>query len=139
MDQNTFLYTMPQWFIFASVIALAYGWVEKKRIFTMIGFGILIALGIFAAYAIAKGYFVYHNFLSPEEIMSEEMNGEVLEEMPLEGRILPAYWLFITSGVAAIPGLLLTLKKKKHATTMMYVAGLIALGGFFIIVGAIGE
>ncbi len=137
MSQNTFLYIVPQWFIFASVIALAYGWVEKKRGFRMIGFGLLIALGLYAVYAIAEGYFVYYDFLTPEEIIASEMEEEFIEEMPLEGRILPAYWLFIASAITAIPGFVLEWNNKKQAKIFIFVSGLIALGGFFIIVGAL--
>jgi len=137
MSQNTFLYIVPQWFIFASVIALAYGWVEKKRGLRMIGFGLLIALGLYAIYAIAEGYFVFHNFLTPEEIIASEMEEEFIEEMPIEGRILPAYWLFIASAITAIPGFALEWKNKKQARIFIFISELIALGGFFIIVGAL--
>jgi hypothetical protein len=137
MSQNTFLYIIPQWFIFASVIAFAYGWVEQKKSFRLIGFGLLIALGFYAVFAIAEGYFVFRNFLTPEEIIAQEMEEEILEEMPLEGRILPAYWLFIASACSAIPGFFLEWKNIKKAKIFIFLSGLIALGGFFIIVGAL--
>ncbi|NQU88697.1 MAG: hypothetical protein HQ541_23385 [Mariniphaga sp.] len=137
MDQNTFLYTIPQWFIFASVVALAYGWIEKKKMFNYIGLAILVILGLYALYAIVQGYFIFHNYLSPEEFVNNEFEDEIIEEMPLVGKILPAYWLFMASGLLAIPGLFLEWKKKKHSRTFMIIAALVALSGFFMIVTAL--
>ena len=137
MEQYTFLYTLPQWFIFAGVIAFGYGWVEKKRPFSIIGIFIFIALGIFALYLIAQDYFVFHNYLTPDEIIDLEFDDQIIEEMPITGKILPAYWMFVVSGAFAIPALILEWKRKKLSRTIMIISGLIALSGFFIIVSAL--
>ncbi|MBN1819238.1 MAG: hypothetical protein JXR31_06585 [Prolixibacteraceae bacterium] len=139
MSQDTFLYTTPQWFIFASIIALVYGWVEKKRIFTFIGLALFILLGIYSLYAIIQGYFVFSKYLTPEEIIGYELEEDVVEEIPLAGKLLPAYWLFILTGILGIPGILLEWKKKKQVRILIIIAGLIALSGFFIIVSALKE
>lgn len=136
MEQNTFLYTIPQWLIFVGVISIAYGWIEKKKIFNLLGLGLLILLGIFALYAITSGYFIFNKFLSPEEIVNQELNDDVIEELPMQAKLLPAYWLFIVSGILAIPSFILDLKNKKLARLFLVISGLIALGGFFIVVGA---
>lgn len=137
MGQDTFLYTVPQWFTFASVIAIGYGWVEKKRVFSFIGVGLLLALGCFALFAVLNGYFAYNSFLSPEEIIEGGVEGEVVEDMPLIGRILPAYWLFLVSGILSIPSFFLELKKNKYGKTLIIITALVALSGFFIIVSAL--
>jgi hypothetical protein len=137
MNQDTFLYTIPQWIIFAAIISIVYGWVEKKKTFTLIGIGLGVILGIFAAYAIASGYFVFSQFLSPDEILSEELEEDVVRELPIQAKILPAYWMFVVSGILSIPAFIMELKSKKAARWLMVAFCLIALGGFFIIVGAV--
>jgi len=137
METNVFLYTAPQWIIFAALISLAYGWIEKKKVFNLLGLGILIVLGLFAVYAIIQGYFVFNKFLTPEEIIMEELEEEYVEEIPMQARLLPAYWLFIVSGIFSIPGIFLVWKKKKYARAVTVISAVIALGGFFIIVGAL--
>jgi hypothetical protein len=137
MGNNVFLYTLPQWFIFSSLLVIVYGWVEKKKPFRIIGLLIMIALGIFAVYAISKGYFLSSQFLTPEEIINEEIDGELIDEIPFEGMLLPAYWSFVLSGVLAIPAVFLDWKDKKPNRLLMVIAGLVSLFGFFIIVGAL--
>ena len=137
MDQNIFIYTVPQWIIFAAIASLGYGWVEKKKAFTYVGLGILIGLGLYALYAILEGYFIYRNYLTPEEILSEDMGEDIVEQIPAEARMLPAYWLFIATGIMTIPALYFEWKNKKAARYLMIIACLIALSGFFIIVGAL--
>lgn len=137
MSQNVFLYTMPQWFIFSSIIVIVYGWVEKKKPIRIIGILILVALGMYAAWAISKGYFLSSKFLTPEELLQEDLEGEMMEEIPFEGKLLPAYWSFIVSGVLAIPAAILDWKDKKPNRLLIIIAGLVALFGFFVIVGAL--
>lgn len=116
---------------------MVYGWVEKKKPFRIIGLAILISLAIFSVFAIMKGYFDSHNFLTPEEVINEEIEGELTEEIPFEGMILPAYWTFIVSGVLAIPALFFEIKNKKTARLFIIIAGLVSLLGFFIIVDSL--
>lgn len=137
MNQDTILYTLPQWFVFAAFIAGVYGWVEKKKTFKLIGPVIIVLLGLFSVYAIYSGYFVANEFLTPEEIMNEELEEDSIPEIPFQVKLLPAYWIFIVSGVLAVPAFFFELKEKKLRNLFLILAGLSALLGFFIIVGAI--
>lgn len=137
MNSGTFLYTVPQWIVFAAVISIVYGWIESKQVFKLLGLGILFGLGILSAYLISADYFAYNDYLSPEEVLSEQMEEPYLGNLPIETKILPAYWLFIVSSVLSIPSFILEWKNKKGAKLMAVITGLIVLAGFFIIVGAI--
>lgn len=137
MNDSVFLYTLPQWFIFSSLLVIVYGWVEKKKPFIIIGLIIFIALAIYSIYAISQGYFDSYNYLTPEEIVNEEMEGELIEEIPFEGLILPAYWSFIVSGILAVPALFLEIRNKKTARVFIVLTGLVSLLGFFIIIDAL--
>ncbi|HPF50870.1 MAG TPA: hypothetical protein PK335_04805 [Draconibacterium sp.] len=134
---QVFLYTFPQWIVFAGLFMIIYGWVENKKTFRLIGISIFIALGIFAAVVLLGDFLAAGKFLSPEEVVAEEIDGEILNEVPLEAKLLPAYWNFLLSSVIAIPALILDLKQKKFAQLVTIIMGLVALLGFFIIVGAL--
>jgi hypothetical protein len=101
MNQDTFLYTLPQWIIFSAIVVIAYGWVEQKKVFRIIGTVILILLGVFAAFAISAGYFAAGQFLTPDELVSQQMDEELTGEIPFQARLLPAYLSFIVSGILA--------------------------------------
>ena len=135
MTQDIFIYTLPQWFVFAALVVIAYGWVEKKQIFRIIGSMIFVLLGIFAIYSIYAGYFAANEFLTPEELANEELEEEALQEIPFHIRLLPAYWSFVLSGILAIPAVYFDWKDKKPKRLFIVLAGLVALFGFFIIVG----
>ena len=137
MNQDTFLYTLPQWFIFASLIVIAYGWVEDKKVFRIIGSAGFILLGIFALYAISSGYFLASEFLTPEEIISEELEEEFFEDIPFLAQIFPAYLSFLVSAILAFPAIYFDWKNKKPTRLFIVLAGLVSLFGFFIIVGAL--
>jgi len=137
MDQNTLLYTLPQWLIFAAITASIYGWAEQKKIFSMIGPLLLISLGIFASFAIFRGSFSSFTYLTPEEIINEELSQDISSEIPIGAKIFPAYLSFIFSGILALPAFILQWKNKKFKNTFMIVSGLISLIGFFIIAGAL--
>lgn len=137
MNQDTFLYTLPQWFIFASLIVIAYGWVEDKKVFRIIGSVGFILLGIFALYAISSGYFLSSEFLTPEEIISEELEELFIEDIPFLAQIFPAYLSFLVSAVLAFPAIYFDWKNKKPTRLFIILAGLVSLFGFFIIVGAL--
>lgn len=137
MNQDIILYTLPQWFVFAGIIASVYGWVEKKKMFRMIGPLIFLLLGLYAGFAISSGYFSAYDYLTPAEIMNEELEEETFEELPIQAKILPAYWIFIVSGIVAIPAFIFEWKEKKLRNLFMILTGLTALFGFFIIVGEI--
>ena len=137
MNQDTFLYTLPQWFIFASLIVIAYGWVEDKKNFRIIGSVGFILLGIFALYAISGGYFLASEFLTPEEIISEELEEKFIDDIPFLAQIFPAYISFLVSGILAFPAIYFDWKNKKPTRLFIVLAGLVSLFGFFIIVGAL--
>ncbi|MFW6245890.1 MAG: hypothetical protein ACOC13_00430 [Tangfeifania sp.] len=135
MSQDTILYTLPQWLVFGAIIGIAYGWVEQKKVFRLIGTSFFILLGMFSGYAIYSGFFSASEFLTPEEIMSEELDENIISEMPFQARLLPAYWSFIVSGILAIPGIWFDLKERKPKRLFIILSGIVALLGFFIIVG----
>ncbi len=135
MNQNMFIYTLPQWFIFSAIVVTIYGWIEKKKSFRLIGSVIFILLGVFALYSIYSGYFSANEFLTPNEMMSEDIDEEVIEEIPFQARLLPAYWSFVISAALAIPALYFDWKDKKPYRLFIILTGLVSLFGFFIIVG----
>lgn len=134
---DTFLYTFPQWIIFASIIVSVYGWIENKKAFRIIGATIFVLLGIYSLIIISGDYFAGAQFLTPEEIASEELDEEIIDEVPFLAQLLPAYLSFVLSAVFAIPAIFLDLKDKKQYRLFIILAGLVALFGFFIIVGAV--
>lgn len=129
---NALLYTLPQWFIFTALFSIIYGWIEDKKAFRIIGMGIFILLGILAIYIISIGC------LAPGAISLPEItnNGE---KTPIETQLFPAYLSFIIAAVFAIPGIILDWKNKKYARLIIVITGLIALIGFFIVVGIIRQ
>jgi hypothetical protein len=134
---NTLLYTLPQWFIFAAVFVAVYGWIEKKRPFRIIGASIFILLGIFSIIILSGGYLAGGEFLTPGEIADKELDGEVVEVIPFQAKLLPAYLSFVVSAIIAIPAIFLDIKKKKSYQWFILAAGLAALFGFFVIVGVL--
>ncbi len=136
---DSFLYTVPQWIIFAAVVSIIYGWVEKKRPFRIIGVSILIALGIYAAYVLLSGYLAAYKFLTPYEIANEELELDTtFEEVPFQVKIFPAYISFLVTAALAIPALIFELlNNKKLFRLFIILAVLVALFGFFIIVGTL--
>ncbi len=135
MNQDVFIYTLPQWFVFSAIVGVVYGWIEKKKKFRLIGSGIFILLGVFALYTIYGGYFSANDFLTPNEMMSEDLDEEIIEEIPFQALLLPAYWSFVLSGILAIPAFWFDWKDKKPNRLFIILTGLVALFGFFIIVG----
>jgi len=132
---DTFLYTLPQWFIFAAVFVVVYGWMEDKKPFRIIGAAILGLLGIFSLYVIFGGYLDAGKFLTPNEIATEELADGTVDEIPFQAKLLPAYLSFILSAILAIPAIVLDVKNKKVYRWFIVSAGLVSLFGFFVIVG----
>lgn len=137
MNQDTLLYTLPQWFVFAGIIASVYGWAEHKKTFKMLGPVIFFLLGVFALWSTLNGSFSAREFLTPEEIISEEMEEEIMEDIPFVAQLLPAYLAFLFSGLLAIPTFFLEWKNRKGKNLMIILTALAGLLGFFIIVGAL--
>lgn len=134
---DTLLYTLPQWFIFAAVFVAVYGWIENKKPFRIIGASILVLLGIFSLYVINSGYLAGAEFLTPGEIADIELDDATIEEIPFQAQLFPAYLSFIVSAILAIPALYLDIRNKKGHQWVILIAGLVALFGFFVIVGAL--
>lgn len=134
---NTFLYTLPQWFIFAAVFVVAYGWIEDKKAFRIIGAAVFIVLGIYSLIILSGDYFAASKYLTLEEIANEELTDEITDEIPFQARLLPAYLIFIGSAILAIPAIYFDLKDKKKYRLFIVLAGIVSLIGFFIIVGNI--
>ena len=128
---QAFLYTFPQWIVFAALFMVVYGWVENKKVFRLIGEVLFILLGIFAAVVIFGDYLAAGNYLTPEEIAAEQINDEILNEVPMEARLLPAYLSFLVAGILAIPTSLLIWKQHKRANWLIVITALVALLGFF--------
>ena len=132
---ETLLYTLPQWFIFAAIFVAVYGWIEKKKAFRIIGASILILLGIFSLFVIFGDSLAAGEFLTPNEIASEELEEVIVGEIPFQAKLLPAYLSFVLSAVLAIPAIVLDIKNKKGYQWFIILAGLVSLFGFFVIVG----
>jgi len=134
---DSFLYTFPQWFIFAGLFMIIYGWIENKKAFRLIGICIFIVLGIYSLFILLGDYLAIGNYLTPEEVVREEIDDEIINEIPFQAKLIPAYWSFLISSVLAIPTLILDWKDKKYARPLIIATSLVALLGFFIVVGTI--
>ena len=134
---DTLLYTLPQWFIFAGIFVITYGWVENKKSFRLIGSAILVLLGIYSLFLLFGESFAASEFLSLEEIASEEIDDEIIDEIPFQARLIPAYWSFVVAAFLALPAIILDVKDNDKYRVFIILAGLTCLFGFFIIIGAI--
>lgn len=134
---NALIYTLPQYFVFAALFVAVYGWVENKKAFRLIGIGIFILLGLYALYILLGDHLKPGSFLTPEEIASEELDDEIINEVPMEKRLFPAYICFLVSSVLALPCFFFEWKNKKAARILLVLTALIALAGFFITVAAV--
>lgn len=137
MTENTFLYTLPQWIIFAVIFVIAYGWIEDKKPFRIIGLLLFFLFGLFSLYILSGDYFAASHYLTPKEIMSEEIDEEIIDEIPFQAKLFPAYLSFALSGLLAIPSLYFEMKNKKLRKVFIVITGLVSLFGFFFIVGAL--
>lgn len=135
---DSFLYTVPQWIIFAGIATIIYGWAENKRHFRIIGTSILIVLGIYSLYVLLGDYLAAHKYLTPYEIANEELElDSTFEEVPFQVKIFPAYISFLVSAALAIPALIFELLHKKLFRWFIILAILVSLFGFFVIVGTL--
>jgi hypothetical protein len=114
-----------------------YGWIEHKKAFRIIGASILVLLGIYSLFIITGDYLAAGKFLTPDEITSQELTDETIDEIPFLGQLLPAYISFVVSAVLAIPAIFLDIKNKKSYQWFIIFAGLVSLFGFFVIVGVL--
>lgn len=137
MNQDILLYTLPQWFVFAAIIASVYGWVEHKKSFRLMGPAIFLLLGIFAALVLWSDLFSTYEFITPEEIIKEETEDNLDADIPFHAMLFPAYLAFFLSGLLAVPSFILEWKSRKGKNLLIILTALTALFGFFIIVGAL--
>ena len=137
MINETIYYTFPQWLIFAGIFVIIYGWVEDKKTFRIIGASIMVLLGIISLIVLSGDYFVAAEFITPEEIARQEFDGEIIDEVPLQRKLFPAYLGFVVSAFLALPAIYLDLKNSNKYRWFIVASGLTALFGFFVIVGAV--
>lgn len=135
MISNFTILTVPQWAIFTAITVIIYGWVERKRAFGMVGSGIFIVLGLFAAWVIFAGLLIPESMFDTREIM----DGEQLflpDEMPIEGRMLPFYWGMVVNGVISLGALATEAMNRKSASLLKIIICLTSLILFFGMIGA---
>ena len=122
MISNYTVLTVPQWAIFAGITVMIYGWIEKKRIFGIVGSGILVALALFAAYAIFAGLMIPENMLDiSEDLPIDELFNP--DELPIEGRLLPFYWFLVINGIIALIAMVSEIYRKRIANILKIIAG----------------
>lgn len=134
---NTFLYTLPQWFILAGIFVITYGWIENKKPFRLIGISILIALGIYSLIILMGDWFAASKYLTPEEIATQELEDDIIAEAPFQAQLVSAYLSFVVGAMVSLAALIFEWKDKKPGRILIIISGLIMLFGFFVIVGAI--
>jgi len=135
MISNFITVSVPQWVIFAGLTVMIYGWVEKKKAFGLVGTGMLVLLGLFAAYVLAAGLLVPEDFFTAGSAAEEAPLSP--DEIPIEGRLLPVYWGLIVGGVLALAAFITELLNRRGANVLKLITGLLALALFFFILGAL--
>lgn len=135
MISNFIMISVPQWVIFAGLTVMIYGWVEKKKAFGLVGTGMLVLLGLFAAYVLAAGLLVPEDFFTAGSAAEEAPLSP--DEIPIEGRLLPVYWGLIVGGVLALAAFITELLNRRGANVLKLITGLLALALFFFILGAL--
>jgi hypothetical protein len=92
---------LPQWGIFAGVVLLTVGFVEKKLIWTKLGWIILIITGIAA---------LYFNLFGEFNTLPENAGGD-----PVASMLVTTGWQAVAGGaLAAFSLIMLQLKKKRY-------------------------
>ena len=136
MISNYIIITIPQWAIFAGITVMIYGWVEKKRIFGIIGAGILVLLGIYATWAIISGALIPQELLDATDPFTDEKLFSP-DELPVEGRLLPHYWGLVLSGLLALATLLSEIYHKRFTSFLKVITGILSVIIFFLMMAAI--
>lgn len=131
------LYTLPQWFVFASLFVVIYGWIEQKKTFRLLGLSLFLLLGAFSLYVLQSDLLAAGAFLSPEQMAAEKLNGEIIDEIPIQAKLFSAYLTFLGASILAIPALVFDWLDKKHSKLFIILCVLMALLGFFIVAGAV--
>ena len=86
-------------------------------------------------FVLSGDYLAGAEFLTPDEIADSELTDDAIEEIPFQAKLLPAYLSFVLSAILAIPAIVLDIKNNKKYQWFILLAGLVSLGGFFVIVG----
>lgn len=136
MISNYTIITVPQWAIFAGITVMIYGWAEKKRTFGIIGSGILVILGLYAAWIIFSGSLVPAGILDAADPMGD---GQLFspDELPVEGRLLPHYWGMVINGILALAAMVAEISRKKAAVSLKIITGIFAILIFFLMMGVV--
>ncbi len=134
---TTLIYTLPQWFIFAAVFGVTYGWIEKKRTFRVIGAIVFVLLGIFSLFILSGDFFTPEQHVVHTEISNNIIDKKSGNNIPFQAKLLPAYLSFVLSAVLALVAIFFDLRKSKKYRWFIIFAGLTALYGFFAIAGAL--
>lgn len=136
MITNFTVLTVPQWAIFAGITVMIYGWIEKKKVFGIIGSGILTGLGFFAAYALIAGLLMPESMLDiSSNLPKEELFNP--DELPVEGRLLPFYWGLVINGVLALIALAGEIYNKRFVNKLKIGVGIISFALFFLMLAAV--
>jgi hypothetical protein len=137
MELDPMLYTVPQWFVFAGVVSSIYGWIEHKQVFRLLGPVFFLLLSFFSLWALLNGSFASVEFLSPEEMVNEDMEERVVGQVPMQVQLFPAYLSFLISGFLAVPAVIAEWRGHKSRLWFIITTALAGLFGFFIIVGSL--
>lgn len=130
MISNFTILTIPQWFIFAAVTVIIYGWVERKKSFGLVGLAILVLLAVFTGWAIFSGMLVPESFIEAVGTIDEEIM-LAPDEIPVEGRMLPFYWGITINGLIALVAFVAEWRDMKAAKTLKIIVCVIAILMFF--------
>lgn len=137
MISNYMVLSIPQWAIFTGITVMIYGWTEKKRVFGVIGLGILVLLGVFAAWILWTGMLIPEELLNQPDPFDETMTVFDPEDLPIEGRLLPFYWGLTGNAVLAAVTMLLDIKRKRYTYIFKIIVGTVSVGLFFLMMAAL--
>jgi len=136
MISNYTVLSVPQWLIFAAITVMIYGWLEKKKVFGIIGSGIFVSLGLFAAYALVSGLMIPENMLDiSKDLSTKELFNP--DELPVEGRLIPFYWGLAFNGLLALVALLSEVYDKRYTKTLKIITASISIVLFFLMTAAV--
>lgn len=93
---------LPQWGIFAGVVLLTVGFIEKKRVWTSLGWIVLIATGMAG---------LYFNLFSDLTVAGDRTSTELAVSL-----LISTGWQLVAGGIVAGASLLLfQLKRKRYS------------------------
>jgi hypothetical protein len=137
MISNFTVLTIPQWAIFVGITVLIYGWTEKKKVFELIGLGILALLGIFAAWVLFSGLLVPEEMLNQTDPLDETIDLFTPDELPIEGRLLPFYCGLLGTGLLAAVTMTAEIMRKRFVNFLKIVVATIEIVLFFLMMAVL--